>query len=161
MKSNIREVGAEWFEKLGAGKAMLAVTLTTDPSKLDFKRLGKFKTDQKVKEDLNYLHCKLNDLVYGKNWMRKKLSTDIYAVREEKSGHPHIHMAVAFDDPKYAGLVGNYLKDIWKDTRCGGDFNHVTLITESAGWIDYCFKHVKNTDTDAIYACKRVIDLNI
>ena len=161
MGNDIRREGAEWFAKHGSSRAMLAVTLTTDPTKLDFKRLGMFKTDMLMKRELNYLHCKLNDKAYGNNWRRKNLSADIYAIREEKSGHPHIHMAIALENPTYASFISEYVKDVWVNTPIGGDFNHVTLIDDAEGWINYCFKHVKNIDTDAIYACKRVIDLNI
>ncbi len=158
MKRNVRDAGAEWFTTVGSGKVMLAVTLTTDPSKLDFKKYGKSETDRKVKKELNFLQCKLNDFIYGNNWRRKKLNTDIYAVREEKSGHPHIHMTVVVDKPDNVDLVGKHIEHIWKKTKFGGEYNHVDIIHDVVGWVHYCFKHVKDNDTDAIYSFKRVLD---
>lgn len=155
---DIKQAGLTLFQQHGLHNSVLAVTLTTDPSKYDFYNKSQQYIDDYMKRELRYLHNKLNDKICGNNWQRKHTGVDIYAVREEKHKQPHIHMAVALDEIADVRKASQFINSFWPKTRTGGWSNHIELITDASGWMDYSLKHLSPKGTDAIYACKGVLN---
>lgn len=159
MNTQVKQAGLDWFGRCGLSKVMVAITLTTDPAKYDFGKRSMSDIDTLMRKELRHLHNKINDRIYGtRNWSRKHKGADIFAVREEKHKQPHIHMALALEDVSQARKISNFIERYWPQTRTGGWSIHMELITDADGWMNYSLKHMSPTDTDAIYACKGVLN---
>lgn len=147
----------DWFITHGAGGSVLALTLTTDPSKKDFSQMPQWNIDNFLKGDLHRFQRLLNRKLLGNNWQRRSKGCQIYAIREEISKHPHIHLSLCIEESLDVSVAAQYALEIWKSTWSGGYVNKAVHITTVEDWISYTAKHVKTYGTDAIYACGQVL----